>query len=93
MEDGVDLELIANASLSDVIERAKKLLRLSSDIDYIALVIGVALSYIIDILPSGSRIFYVGFVGSKGSGKSTATSGGRVTSAIEFNGKVRGDGL
>lgn len=74
LEDGIDLERIASASLSDVIERTKKLLRLSSDIDYIALVIGVALSYIIDLLPSGSRIFYVGFVGSKGSGKSTATS-------------------
>ena len=74
LEDGIDLERMASVSLSEVIERIKKLLKLSSDIDYISLIIGVALSYVIDLLPSGSRIFYVGFVGSKGSGKSTATS-------------------
>jgi len=74
LEDSTDLEKICSATLADVIEQEKQLIRFSDDLDYIGLNIGIALSYIQDILPKTVRIFYVGFSGTKGSGKSTATS-------------------
>lgn len=74
LEDGSDIEKICAASLGDVIEQEKRLLRFSDELDYIGMNIGIALTYIIDLLPTSSRIFYVGFSGAKGSGKSTATS-------------------
>lgn len=74
LEDGADLNRICSASLADVIEQLKQLVRFSDELDYIAVIIGIALTYIIDLIPTSSRIFYVGFSGAKGSGKSTATS-------------------
>lgn len=72
--NSTDLERICSATLADVIECERQLLRFSDEMDYIGLNIGIALTYIQNILPSASRIFYVGFTGGKGSGKSTATS-------------------
>lgn len=51
LEDGADLERIASANLNDVIERLKQLLRFSDDLDYVAVIIAVALTYILDLLP------------------------------------------
>jgi len=74
LDDGADLDKICGASFGDVIAQEKHLLRFSDELDYIGMDIGIALTYIIDLLPTSSRIFYVGFSGAKGSGKSTATS-------------------
>ena len=74
LEDSGDLEKICGAALGDVIEQEKLLLQFSDELDYIGMNIAIALSYVQDILPVTSRIFYLGFTGRKGSGKSTATS-------------------
>lgn len=74
MLETADLEQIASASLPDVIDLEKRCLRLNSELDYVAINIGLALSYVQDLLPKSSRIFYVGFRGPRGSGKTTATT-------------------
>ena len=74
LEDGLDLERMAKATFQEVIEQEKQILRFSDDLDYVGMNIGIAITYILDLLPQTSRIFYVGFTGAKGSGKSTATS-------------------
>jgi len=67
------MERVASATLSDIVALEKNLLNLDDANDYIGMNVGVGLSYVIDLLPETSRIFYVGFSGSKGSGKTTAT--------------------
>jgi hypothetical protein len=67
------LERVTSATLADVVALEKNLLNLDDANDYIGMNVGVGLSYVIDLLPETSRIFYVGFSGSKGSGKTTAT--------------------
>lgn len=72
--DTADMERIASATLSDVIEVEKQCLALKDDFDYWGMNIGLALSYIQELLPESSRIFYIGFRGPRGSGKTTATT-------------------
>jgi hypothetical protein len=74
LEEEVDFAKIACMSLSEIIRLEKKLLNFNDERDYIGVNIGIGMTYILDLLPRTSRIFYVGFSGPKGSGKSTATS-------------------
>jgi len=77
------MERVANGTLSDIVALEKNLIVLEDENDYIGLNVGVGLSYIIDLLADTNDIFYVGFSGSKGSGKSKATS---VCALIVHNG-------
>jgi hypothetical protein len=67
------MERIAQATLPDIVAQEKNLIVLEDANDYIGLNVGLGLSYITDLLPVSSDIFYVGFSGPKGSGKSKAT--------------------
>lgn len=84
MLDTADMGLIASASLADVIDLEKLCIRLKDELDYIAVNIGLGLSYIQDLLPKSSRIFYIGFRGPRGSGKTTATA---FCSRVAFRGR------
>jgi len=66
-------ERIAKTTLSDIVALEKNLIVLEDANDYVGLNVGIGLSYILDLLPKTSDIFYVGFSGPKGSGKSKAT--------------------
>jgi hypothetical protein len=68
------MERIASASYAQVVDVEKQCLRLKDDLDYVAFNIGVGLTYTKDLLPPDVRIFYIGFRGPQGAGKSTATA-------------------
>lgn len=79
-----DFDRITNASYAQVVDVERQCIRFKDDIDYVTFNIGIGLSYIIDLIPPDDRIFYVGFRGPRGAGK---------TSATRFASKIARDGL